>query len=84
MAIDPSSPAVNSTVSLDSTTSIEVVKDFTYLGSVTSSNGSLLAELQAILSKASSVMGRLNRHLWRKSNIFIYNYDKFLIIYNYI
>ena len=69
MAIDPSSPAVNSPVSLDSTTSIEVVKDFTYLGSVISSNGSLLPELQARLSKASSVMGRLNRHLWRKPNI---------------
>ena len=64
MAIDPSSPA-----SLDSTTSIEVVKDFTYLGSVISSNGSLLPELQAKLSKASSVMGRLNRHLWQKPNI---------------
>ena len=61
MAIDPSSPAVNSPVSLDSTTSIEVVKDFTYLGSVISSNGSLLPELQARLSKASYVMGRLNR-----------------------
>ena len=69
MAIDPSSIAVNSPVSLDSTTSIEVVKDFTYLGSVISSNGSLLPELQARLSKASSVIGRLNRHLWRKPNI---------------
>ena len=63
MAIDLSSPAVNSPVSLDSTTSIKVVKDFTYLGSVISSNGSLLPELQVRLSKASSVMGRLNRHL---------------------
>ena len=69
MAIDPSSPAVNSPVSLDSTTIIEVVKDFPYLGSVISSNGSFLPELQARLSKASSVMGRLNRHLWRKPNI---------------
>ncbi|XP_065557775.1 uncharacterized protein LOC136025720 [Artemia franciscana] len=56
MSIDPSSPAVNSPVSLDSTTSIEVVKDFTYLGSVIPSNGSLLPKLQVILSKASSVM----------------------------
>ena len=69
IAIDPSSPAVNSPVSLNSTTSIEVVKDFTNLGSVIFSNGSLLPELQARLSKASSVMGRLNRHLWRKPNI---------------
>ena len=69
MAIDQSSPAINSPVSLDSTTSIEVVNDFTYLGSVISSNGSLLPELQARLSKASSVMGRLNCHLWRKPKI---------------
>ena len=69
MAIDLSSPAVNSPVSLDSTTSIEVVKDFTYLGFIISSNGSLLPELQAKLSKASSFMGKLNRHLWRKPNI---------------
>ena len=69
MAIDPSSPAVNSPVSLDSTTSIEVVKDFTYLGSVISSNGSILSEMKARLSKAFSVMGRLNRYFWRKPNI---------------
>ena len=69
IAIDPSSPAVNSPVSLDSNTSIELVKDFTYLGSVISSNGSLLPELQARLSKVTSVMGRLNRYLWRKPNI---------------
>ena len=69
MAIGPPSPAANSSVSLDSTTSIEVVQDFTYLGSIISSNGSLLPELQARLSKASSVMGRLNRHLWQKPKI---------------
>ena len=63
MAIDPSSPTVSSPVSLDSTTGIKVVQDLTYLGSIISSNGSLLPELQARLSKASSVMGRLNRHL---------------------
>jgi hypothetical protein len=46
MAIDPSSPAANPSVSLDSTTSIEVVQRFTYLGSIISSDGSLLSELQ--------------------------------------
>ncbi|XP_065571593.1 uncharacterized protein LOC136034375 [Artemia franciscana] len=66
---DPSSPTVNFPVSLDSTTDIEVVQDFTYLGSIISSNGSLPPELQSRLSKASSVMGRLNRHIWRKSDI---------------
>ena len=45
MAIDPSCPTINSPVSLDSTTGIEVVQDFTYLASITSSNGSLLPEL---------------------------------------
>ena len=45
MATDPSSPTVNSPVSLDSTTGIEVVQDFTYLGSIISSNGLLLLEL---------------------------------------
>ena len=69
MAIDPSSPIVNSPFSLESTTSIVVARDFTYLGSIISSNGSLLPELQARLSKASFVMVRLNRHIWRKPNI---------------
>jgi hypothetical protein len=68
MPIDPSSPAVISPVSLDATTSIEVVQKFTSLGSTISSDG-FLPELQANLSKASSVMVRLNRHLWRKPNI---------------
>ena len=69
MAIDPSSPTVNSPLSLDSTIGIEVVKDFTYLGSIISSNCSLLPDLQAILSKAFSVLDRLNHHLWWKPNI---------------
>ena len=69
MAIDPSSPTVNSPVSLDSTTGIETVQDFSYLGSMISSKGSLLHELQEILSKTSSVMDRLNRHIWQKLNI---------------
>ena len=66
MAIDPSCPTVNSPLNLDSSTGIEAVQDFTYLGCIISSSGSLLPELQAILSKVSSIMGRLNHHLWRK------------------
>ena len=69
MAVDPSYPTVNSPVSLDRTTSIEVVRKFTYLGSAIFSDGSLLPELQARISKVVSVIGRLNRHLRRKPNI---------------
>ena len=68
-AIDSSFPTVDYPVSLDRTTSIEVVQRFTYLGCTISSDESLFPKLQARISKESSVMGRLNRHLWRKSNI---------------
>ena len=61
LVIDPSSPTVNSPVSLDSTTSIEVVQDFTYLGSINSSNGSLLPScrqdyLNRLLSWADGIV----------------------------
>ena len=69
MAIGPSSLTVNSPVSLDRTISIEVVQRFTYLGCTIFSDGSLLPDLQARISKASCAMGRLNCHLWRKLNI---------------
>ena len=52
MAIHPSSPIVNSIVSLDSTTGIEVVQDFTYLGSIKITNGQKLNKKTIILNES--------------------------------
>jgi len=66
--INPSSSTINSPVSLDRKTSFEVVQRLN-LGSAISSDGLLLPKQQARISKVSSAMGRLNRHLWQKPNI---------------
>ena len=47
---------------------LEVVKQFTYLGSCASSDGSLSNEIDARISKARIAFANL-RHLWRQKGI---------------
>ena len=48
---------------------VEVVKQFTYLGSIVCSNGSLDAEISARAAKANSVFGRLLKTVFHKPQI---------------
>ena len=50
---------------------LEVVKDFTYLGSTISSNLSLEAELSKRIGKASTTMARLSNRVWENSMLSI-------------
>ena len=48
---------------------VDVVRQFTYLGSIISSNGTLDAEISARSAKANSVFGRLLRAVFHKPQI---------------
>ena len=47
------------------------VKEFTYLGSIIASDGHIEAELQNRMSKASMSFGRLRERLWNNHNVSI-------------
>ena len=48
---------------------VEIVKQFTYLGSIVCSNGNLDAEISARVAKANAVFGRLLRTIFHKPQI---------------
>ena len=48
---------------------LEVVEDFTYLGSTISSNLSLEAEINKRIGKAASAMSRLSTRVWENTNL---------------
>ena len=49
--------------------SLDVVEEFTYLGSVISSSLNLYLELNGRIGKASSIMGRLSRRVWENTKL---------------
>ena len=57
-------------INVDETT-LNPVKEFTYLGSIISSNGHIEAELQKRMSKASMLFGRLRERIWNNHNVSI-------------
>ena len=57
-------------INVDETT-LNHVKEFTYLSSTIASNGHIEAELQKIMSKASMSFGRLRERLWNNHNVSI-------------
>ena len=69
MIIDPAGNSANSPSFNVLGHTIEVVKSFTYLGSVVSDNGSTEMKVQSRIAKAASIMARLCRSLWSKPNI---------------
>ena len=52
-------------------TTLNPVKEFTYLGSIIASDGHIEAELQRRMSKASMSFGRLRERLWNNHNVSI-------------
>ena len=48
---------------------LEVIEDFTYLGSTISSNLSLEAEINKRIGKAASAMSRLSTRVWENTNL---------------
>ena len=68
MAIEPPSPVSPPENITVCGAPVEVVKNFTYLGSVLSNEGSIEEEVCSRVSKASSIVGRLN-NLWRMPHI---------------
>ena len=59
--------------------SLEVVKDFTYIGSTISSNLSLEAELNKRIGKAASAISRLTTRVWESTNL---TTDTKIAVYN--
>ena len=57
-------------INVDETT-LNHVKEFTYLGSLIASDGHIEAELQKRMSKASMSFGRLRERLWNNHNVSI-------------
>ena len=57
-------------INVDETT-LNHVKEFTYLGSIITSDGHIEAELQKRMSKASMSFGRLRERLWYNHNVSI-------------
>ena len=57
-------------INVDETT-LNHVKEFTYLGSIIASDGHIEAELQKRMSKASMSFGRLRERLWNNHNVSI-------------
>ena len=57
-------------INVDETT-LNPVKEFTYLGSIIASDGYIEAELQKRMSKASMSFGRLRERLWNNHNVSI-------------
>ena len=57
-------------INVDKTT-LNHVKEFTYLGSIIASDGHIEAELQKRISKASMSFGRLRKRLWNNHNVSI-------------
>ena len=52
-------------------TTLNHVKEFTYLGTIIASDGHIEAELQKSMSKASMSFGRLRERLWNNHNVSI-------------
>jgi len=78
MAIEPPGPVSHPDTITVCGTLVEVVKNFTYLGSVLSNDGSVDEEVCSRISKASSIVGRLNSlwrmpHISRRTKMRIYN-----------
>ena len=48
---------------------LKTVDEFKYLGSIVDKQGSLSKEITQRIAKASSAFGRLNKRLWKNSNI---------------
>ena len=57
-------------INVDETT-LNPVKEFTYLGSIIASDGHIEAELQKRMSKPSMSFGRLRERLWNNHNVSI-------------
>ena len=57
-------------INVDETT-LNTVKEFTYLGSIIASDGHIEAELQTRMSKVSMSFGRLREILWNNYNVSI-------------
>ena len=57
-------------INVDETT-LNPVKEFTYLGSIIARDGHIEAELQKRMSKASMSFGRLRERLWNNHNVSI-------------
>ena len=51
-------------------TTLNHVKEFTYLGSIIASDGHIEAEMQKRMSKASMSFGRLRERLWNNHNVY--------------
>jgi sorting nexin-29 len=69
MIVDSAGNTANSPAFNVSGHTVEVVKSFTYLGSVITENGSVETEVQSRIGKAASIMARLCRSVWSKPNI---------------
>ena len=52
-------------------TTLNPVKEFTYLGGIIASDGHIEAELQKRMSKASMSFGRLRETIWNNHNVSI-------------
>ena len=61
---------MNEDINVDETT-LNHVKEFTYLGIIIASDGHIEAELQKRMSKASMSFGRLRERLWNNHNVSI-------------
>ena len=57
-------------INVDETT-LNHVKEFTYLGSIIASDGHIVAGLQKRMSKASMSFGSLRERLWNNHNVSI-------------
>ena len=66
----PNSTMTMEDINVDETT-LNPMKEFTYLGSIIASDGHIEAELQKRMSKASMSYGRLRERLWNDHNVSI-------------